>query len=231
MRLLLILLFGAFLVAADPDPLLEGLKEQAITYAQAQADSSGGAYVFRIVQPPTLPTLRKGKVSFQASHLSKSDLMGRFFVAFRILVDGMPGGICRVDLEGKWSGKLIRTTSPLPRKAVPDASQVEEVPFEGTPPPGAITSLPEGYRLRVPVGVGRTLTRSDLEPIPLVSAGDRVRVALNWGQLSISSEAIARSNGAKGDRVRLEMPGTKKSFMAEVTAPGEARSEWMGGHP
>lgn len=231
MRILLILFLGALLGAAEPDMLIEGLKEQAINYAQSQADTTGGNYTFLVVLPPKLPTLRKGKVSFQASHLSKSDLMGRFFVAFRILVDGAPAGICRVDLEGRWSGKLIRTLAALPRKAVPDATQVEEVPFEGTPPPGALSSLPEGFRMRVPVGIGRTLTRADLEPIPLISAGDRVRVELNWGPIAISSEAIARSTGAKGERIRLEMPSTKKMIFASVIAPGEARADWMGGRP
>jgi len=229
MRPLLILLLGVLLGAAEPDMVLEGLKDQAITYAQSQADTTGGNYTFRVIQPPSLPTLRKGTVAFQPSHLSKNDLMGRFFVAFRILVDGAPAGICRVDLEGKWTGKLLRTLTALPRKAVPDASQLEEVPFEGTPPPGALTSMPEGFRLRLPVGVGRTLTRSDLEPIPWVNVGDRVRVELVWGPVSVTSEAIARSHGPKGERVRLELPNTKRMIYAVVTAPGEARAEWMGG--
>ncbi len=211
--------------------LIEGLKDQAITYAQTQADTTGGSHTFRVVQPPALPTLRKGAVTFQPSHLSKNDLMGRFFVAFRILVDGAPAGICRVDLEGKWTGRLLRTTTALPRKAVPDASQIEEVPFEGTPPPGALTTLPDGFRTRFPIGVGRTLTRSDFEPIPLVSAGDHVRVELNWGPISITSDAIARSSGPKGERVRLELPSSRKMIHAVVIAPGETRAEWLGGRP
>lgn len=231
MRVFLILFLGVLLGAAEPDMLIEGLKDQAITYAQSQADTADSNFTFRVVKTPSLPNLRKGNVTFQASHLSKSDLMGRFFVAFRILVDGIPAGICRVDLEGKWSGKLLRTLAALPRKAVPNTSQIEEIPFEGNPPAGALSALPEGYRLRVPVSIGRTLTRSDFEPIPMVNAGDRVRVELNWGSISITSDAIARSNAPKGERVRLELPNSKKMIYAVVVAPGEAHAEWMGGRP
>lgn len=229
MRLVLFFFLGILLAAGEPDMLLEGLKDQAIRHAQTQADATGGSYSFQVVKSPTLPNLRKGNVTFQASHISKNDLMGRFFVAFRILVDGVPAGICRVDLEGKWSGKLLRTLVALPRKAVPEATQVEEVTFEGNPPSGALGSLPEGFRLRVPVGAGRTLTRADFEPIPMVSAGERIRVELSWGPVSITSEAIARSSGPKGERIRLELPSSKKTIYAVVTGPGEARSEWMGG--
>lgn len=229
MRIVLIFLLGMLLSAGSPDLVLEGLKDQALRHAQAQADASGGNYVFQVVRTPTLPTLRKGHVTFQPSNISKSDLMGRFFVGFRIFVDGTPAGICRVDLEGKWSGRLLRTLVSLPRKAVPEATQVEEVSFEGNPPPGALSALPEGFRLRVPVSAGRTLTRSDFEPIPLVSAGERVRVELNWGPVSITSDAIARSSGPRGERVRLELPRSKKMIQATVTGPGEARCDWRGG--
>nr|WP_320134134.1 flagella basal body P-ring formation protein FlgA [uncultured Holophaga sp.] len=231
LRWLLLLALGPLLGAAPVDMGLERLKEQAILYAQSQADSAGGAYTFQVVETPRLLHLPKGQISFQADHLSKSDLTGRFFVVFRVLLDGRPTGMCRVDMEGHWKGTLLRAINALPRKTTPDMTQFESVPFEGTPPPGALTTLPEGFRLRLPVGVGHTLTRMDLEPIPLVSAGDRVRVEVAWGRVSISAEAIARGTGPAGSKIRLEMPGSRKLIDAIITGPGETRMVWMTAQP
>ena len=81
-------------------------------------------------------------------------------------------------------------------------------------------------RLRQPVPAGRILTHADLEPIPLVSAGERIRLTASWDDLSISTEAIARSSGAAGERVRLELPGSRKALVGVVAGPGEARITW-----
>jgi flagella basal body P-ring formation protein FlgA len=70
----------------------------------------------------------------------------------------------------------------------------------------------------------------DLESIPVVTAGDQVRVELVSGALVIAVDAVARSNGAVGEKVRLEMPTSHKNLQAVVTGPGEARLLWAGGN-
>jgi len=131
-----------------------------------------------------------------------------------------------VDLQGTWYGQLLKARGSLPRKSVPSPDQLESVAFEGAPPAGALTAWPEGYRLRVQVAPGKILTRSDLEPVPLIVAGDRVRLLLQRGTLSVGTEATAMSPGAKGDKVRLEVQGGKKQVQAVVTGKGEAELRW-----
>jgi flagella basal body P-ring formation protein FlgA len=118
----------------------------------------------------------------------------------------------------------VRTA--LPRKAVPSEDQLEEVPFEGTPPPGALLEFPSGYRLRMPVPAGKILCRSDLQPIPLVNVGDMVRLELICGSAVVASETVARTAGSLGDKVRLELPNSRRAVQAVITAPGVARIEW-----
>ncbi|MGA2080536.1 MAG: flagellar basal body P-ring formation chaperone FlgA [Holophaga sp.] len=207
-------------------PPVEQLQSDAVKYAEAQAAALKGTYTFRVVKPPVLPRVQGGRLSFEPSHLSRRELGGMFFVVFRMFVDGRPLGQVRVDLEGRWTGQLLRTQTALPRKAVPVAGQVETVAFEGTPPAGALSEFPGGYRLRAPVPPGHILVMQDLEAIPVVVAGEQVRLEVVSGPLVIAVEALARSNGAVGDKIRLEMPSSHKNLQAVVSGPGEARVQW-----
>ena len=209
----------------------EQLQIDAVSYVEAQAAALSGHYTFRVLRPPVLPRFASGgKERFEPDHLSRKELGGAFFVSFRMYVDGRAVGLVRVDLEGAWTGKLLRAQMPLPRKAVPDATQFETVDFEGTPPVGALESIPAGYRLRTPVPIGHVLVMQDLETIPVIMAGDQVRAELVSGTLTIAVDALARTSGAVGDKVRLEMPSSHKNVQAVVLGPGEARVQWAGGN-
>lgn len=225
MRALLLFALGTLLAAEGPEADLRArLAQAALAYAQAQADQGTGETVLRLVKVPDLAHLR-GEVAFAPSHLSKPQPVGAFFVALKATVDGRPAGLVRVDLEGRWQGALLRTRKALARKAVPAEDQLEPFPFEGAPPSGALTVFPEGFRLRIPVGAGKVLTRADLEPIPLVATGEPVRVTLAWEALTLTAEATARSQGCLGDVIRVELP-TRRTILAKVTGPGQARVDW-----
>jgi len=246
LRILWLLLAGAALCAAPPQdapapepaaeekvalPPVEQLQADAVSYVEAQAASLSGKYVFRVVKPPVLQRVPPGaKLTFAPLRLSRKDLGGMFFVTFKQSLDGRPLGLVRVDMEGTWTGSLLRVRAPLARKTVPEASQFETVDFQGSPPAGALTELPSGYRLRAGVSTGHILAMQDLETIPVVSPGEQVRLEMVSGPLIIAVEALARSGGAVGDRVRLEMPTSHRSVQAVVTGPGEARVQWAGGN-
>jgi len=211
----------AALLAQEPG-LQEQLGLQAVAFAENVANSFPGQYTIQVSRPPKLPPLKTGQVTFEAERLSKQEPIGRFFVVFRIYVDGHPALTARVDMEGAWSGYLYRAKNALQRKSVITEADFEAMPFTGIPPAGALKELPDNIRLRQPITVGKTLTQMDIEPIPLISATDKVRVTFQNGSLQIISEATARSSGMRGDRVRLEMDGSKKLVQALVTGPGEA---------
>lgn len=230
MRILGLFLVGALLwggVDESPSPVVERLQRDALAYVESQAAGLPGAYVFKVVKPPVVPR-STGELRFEPSHLSKRDLAGRFFASFKVSVDGRSLGMVRVDLDGQWRGQLLRTRVALARKAIPDANQVEVMAFEGTPPVGALDELPEGFRIRAAVPPGHILTHNDLERIPVILAGDRVRLEVVNGSLTIAVEAVARNNGAVGDKVRLELPSSRKVMQAVVTGPGEAVVQWAG---
>lgn len=214
-----------FAQATAPLPLEERLRQEALAAAELQVQGVEG-YRFKVVSVSPLPPHAGPAARLELSHLSKREPTGRFFVAYRLVQEGRLIGTARVDLEGLWQGHLLMARTSLPRKAVPDPGSLEPTPFEGTPPPGALRAWPEGHRLRQPVNAGKVLTQSDLEPIPLVSQGERVRVTLTCGVLSITAEGVARTQGAKGDRVRVELP-SRKVLQASVCGQGEAEVVWQ----
>jgi flagella basal body P-ring formation protein FlgA len=207
-------------------PLPARLQQEAVEYAQAQSKSSAGQYVIRSTKLPMLPRLKQGvEIQFEPSHLSKREPTGAFFAVFKVMAEGRLVGSARVELEGRWTGNLLKTTESLGRKTVPTEAQLESVPFEGNPPPGALTEFPVGFRLRANMPAGRTLTQADLEPIPLVNAGERVRLTIRSGCMVISADATARGPGTLGDKVRVELP-SRKWVQAVVTGSGEASADW-----
>jgi flagella basal body P-ring formation protein FlgA len=201
---------------------MELLAIQALVFAENSAANMPGEYTFQVSSPPKLPPLKPGRLSFEADRLSKEDPVGRFFIVFRVFLDGRQATTTRVEMEGTWSGTLYQAINAHQRKAVISEDDFLMIRFEGVPPSGAVKALPDNVRLRQPLNIGKILTHMDIEPVPLVNATDRVRVTLQNGPLQIISVATARSNAAKGGRVRLEMDGSKKIVQGIVIGPCEA---------
>lgn len=223
MRCAALLLLPPALLAKAPASPVEQMVDVALAFAQSQAAAFGGAHSFKVAQPPRAPLVRPGTLTFEASHLSKHEPLGRFFVVLIAKVDGERVGMVRVDLEGSWVGTVLRAKGDLTRKAELSAELVDATPFEGIPPEGTLTELPEGQRLMRSVPAGRILTRGDLEVIPLVQSGDKVRLSAIHEALTISMDTMARSRAGLGERVRLEAPGSRRQVVGIVTGPGEAR--------
>ena len=220
MRLLLALLLLAPYLGAQGS-LADQASAEALAYAEGQVVGQAGHYAFKVLQPPFIPLLRAGKPVLEVSHLSKQPPQGRFFAAVKVLVEGRPAGTLRVEMEGQWVGEVLKAKESLRRKQVLTEDLIERVPVEGQPPAGALTELAPGLRTRAAVQAGKFLTQADVEPIPLVNIGEKVRLIGQHEALSIHAEAIARSSGLLGDRVRLEMP-SHKQITAIVTGPGQA---------
>ena len=222
-RALLLTLLACLGIRAE-DPRVVQVAEAGLAHAEQAAAKLPGQWQVKLVQPPTLPPLLPaGPLSITGAHLSKREPSGRFFVVLDLQVDTRRVGQVRVDLDGRWTGQLWRTREALGRRVVIEEGLLEPVAFEGVPPDGALLEPPTGLRTRGPLAAGRTVTRMDVEPVPLVQAGEKVKLTAETGTLSITAEALARSSGALGERIRLEAPGTRKPIQAVVTGPAEAR--------
>jgi flagella basal body P-ring formation protein FlgA len=209
--------------AQAPGFAAERMADVALAFAKEEASKLGGEYTFKLTQPPRVPRTLAGVLSFEASHLSKREPLGHFFVVMTTKVNGESVGMTRVDVEGNWVGTVFRAKAGLVRQTELTADRVDPCPFTGVPPPGFLTAIPEGQRLMRSVASGKILTRGDLEAIPLVQSGDKVRLSMTREALTISLDTTALNRAGLGDRVRLEIQGGRKPLMAIVTGPGEAR--------
>ena len=224
MRLAGLLLLPAALVAQSTASPIERLADAALAFATAEAKKLPGEHHFKVAQPPRLPILNHpGTLRFEPSHLSKHEPMGRFFVVVAVKLDGEKIATARVDLDGTWVGTVYRAKGDLARRAELSADLVEASPFEGVLPDGALTEIPTGQRLLRPLPTGKILTRGDLEAIPMVQSGDKVRLTATHDALTISLDTTARSRAGLGERVRLEAPGARRPVLGVVTGPGEAK--------
>lgn len=66
------------------------------------------------------------------------------------------------------------------------------------------------------VPAGRLLTWRDLARRPLVRKGDLVEVSASDGALLVTMKALALENGARGDRVTVRNPDSRRDFTATV---------------
>lgn len=223
----LLILFPAP-VLAQPQSDIDNLCAQALAFAKASSAGMAGTYTFQISRRPLMPPLKPGRLSFDAEHLSKQDPIGRFFAVFRIKVDGIASASVRVEMEGHWTGTLYRAKTALQRKTPITEADFEEFNYEGIPPAGAIKVFPQESRLSQPMQAGKIITKMQVEANPMINALDRVRVTLRNGKLQITSDGIAKSSGGRGEKVRVEMVGTRKILTAIVTGPGQATVETGG---
>jgi flagella basal body P-ring formation protein FlgA len=220
MRALVLLLCGCLAFAQEA---AARLAETAVAYAEIEAAKLSGEWHIKLAQPPRVPTqLGPGAFDVRPLLLSKREPCGRFFVVLDLWQDGKHVGQSRVDLEGTWKGRLYHLKQAVTRKTELTEDVVESYDHEGVPPEGAVTDLPKGFRFRGPLPAGRVLHRSDLEAIPLIQPGDTVKVVARGEGAEVRREAIARSAGGMGERIRLEASGTHRVIQAKVTGPGEA---------
>jgi flagella basal body P-ring formation protein FlgA len=224
MRGLILLLLACLGLGAGEDPRVVQLAEAAIARAQEVSGRMPGEWHFKLLQPPALPALLgPGPLTVIGTHLSRRDPVGRFFVVLDLQLEGRRAGQVRVDLEGRWKGDLWRCREATARRVVLDEAMLESVPFEGVPPDGALLEAPLGMRTKGPMAPGHTLTQMDVEAVPLVQAGEKVRLVAEVEGLVVTTEALARSSGALGERIRLEAIGTRKPIKAIVSGPAEAK--------
>ncbi len=220
MRILVLLLCGCLAFAQEATARLA---EAAVAFAEIEAAKLSGEWHIKLVQPPRVPTqLGPGAFDVRPVVLSKHEPRGRFFVVLDLWQEGRHVGQARVDLEGSWKGRLYHLRQAVARKAELTEDLVEGYDHEGVPPEGAMTELLKGFRFRGPLPAGRVLHRADLEAIPLIQPGDTVKVVARGDGAEVRREAIARSAGGMGERIRLEASGTHRVIQAKVTGPGEA---------
>ena len=79
-----------------------------------------------------------------------------------------------------------------------------------------------GAEAKSRLDVGQTLTQAHVVPPIVVSRGEQVMVHYLSGPVILKTKARALEDGRVGERIRLEVIGSKRRLEARVDAPGRA---------
>lgn len=77
-----------------------------------------------------------------------------------------------------------------------------------------------GKRVTRNIRNGAVIDASQLENIPLVHRGERVKILFTSGTLRLTATGIARSNGGLHEIIRVQNTSSNKIIQCQVTAPG-----------
>ncbi len=115
--------------------------------------------------------------------------------------------------------RAYRTNAPLPAFSQVHAENL----IAAEAPPSAFagyftdTSKLRFYKTNKTLRAGEFLRESDLIPLPLVRAGDRVDLLFENGAVRIKAQALSRQNGGLGDRVEVWNQANGKKYNGTVT--------------
>ena len=82
--------------------------------------------------------------------------------------------------------------------------------------PAVIEDLSEQRRVKSDLPTGGVLTHENLEPVPLVVAGQRISVRATVGNVTLMTFAVALQDGNEGDRIKVWKKRNNVTYTAIV---------------
>ncbi|MCK5527599.1 MAG: flagellar basal body P-ring formation protein FlgA, partial [Candidatus Latescibacteria bacterium] len=73
-----------------------------------------------------------------------------------------------------------------------------------------------GKRMTKTVGIGRIVSRKDVEERPIIIRGSRVTILAEMGGLTVQATGKALEDGWRGKRIKVRNEASKKRLVAEV---------------
>jgi flagellar basal body P-ring formation protein FlgA len=120
---------------------------------------------------------------------------------------------------------IVIASRDLAASTVIAAGDVEEKVALFDVPPTDVAQRAEdvlGRSLRRPIAKGASFAGRDLESVPLVRRGQEVNLVAHAGLVLVTVAAVAREDGAVGERIRVASSSSGSLVWARVLAPGRA---------
>ncbi len=80
----------------------------------------------------------------------------------------------------------------------------------------------EGMRAARTIPSGKPLERGMLQPIPVISRGDKIAIKCTVGAMDIMTTGVAKEDGSLGEQIDVVNVQTKRKIVAIVDGPGVA---------
>ncbi len=201
---------------------------QAATQQVEAANSGDGELVVQASPPTTQLYVSPGVLTYQAGAPQGELGGGSVIVPVSILVDGKPAKSVDVLLKVHRKFAALVAARPLAAHDTIGAADVTTETVEA--PLGGPSFLRDvnsviGKRTTKQIPMGAPLREGDVEAVPVVVPGARVNVLITAGGFTIIAPAVARTQGAVGDRVRVFVKTTHKELSGTVVDAGTVRVE------
>jgi len=178
----------------------------------------------RLPQPLLLP---RGELEWSLVPGDPGIVNSRSFtLIFR--VDGEVAENIAVRGEVKATAPVLVAAVDLPRGTVLNRNDLRLVPADLSKGRNPCQDADEviGKKLTRALRAGDLLDRGQVDFPPLVKRGEVVSVCAGRGALRLSANGVARSDGRKGDTIRVKNSGSGKDILCRVTGPGQAKVDY-----
>lgn len=151
-------------------------------------------------------------------------------VPVTVLVDGKPSKTVEVSFKLKRLVPVLVATRQLDAHTVLKLDDFSLTTQEIGPGVVVVTdaALLIGMRTTRLIPAGGVITRNAVEGTPVVTIGAPVTVTVTFGNISVETSGVARTQGALGDRIHVFIPKTNKDIIAIVLDAKTVRLEDNG---
>jgi len=113
------------------------------------------------------------------------------------------------------SARELKKGEPLSindfRSAKIDVAHLKGTPFN-------LADKLNEYEAKINISQGTVLVKEIIEKSPIIQPGYKLQAVIERGNVLVSTEAISKQEGAKGDIIKIEIPlkGCRKIFKAKI---------------
>ncbi len=197
----------------------ETVRQAVKSYISSQSPWTAGQIKIRKIRMNHPVHLPPGEMHIQVQAPKHTDWLGAIPFSVKFLVKGQVVSKLTVPATIEvWSDVLL-AAKPLGRgqPVTPDSIKMVRMNLSRAPA-NAILSKEQalGRRVNRSIAANSILRDDQIEMPPVVKRGDLVQVVAQSQAMMISIKGVAKQDGARGDRIRVENMRSKRIIYAQV---------------
>jgi flagella basal body P-ring formation protein FlgA len=198
----------------------EVVRETVCAFVRSRAQGHPEEYTVEFLSVPDSVVLPEGGCAAFVNDPGIRIFRGALNVEVEFRKDDRVEGRCSASFVVRTHRMVLVAARTLDRNMQVTASDVREQWMETTElPEEIIVGMDQlaGMRTRRIVTEGSVIPAGALEPVPLVMHGQVVRLVVRRGPVTLSTQAIARADGRRGEIIPVQQMGTHGRLKAKVT--------------
>lgn len=178
---------------------------------------------------PSTLTVPLGSIDYELMSQNHDKYLGQKTISVLIKVNGVAKGKVKMRGNLELYGDVVIVSRRLNRRDIISNEDLAVVRRNITMFSHELVTSPGeaiGQGLKTSLGPGAILLKQYLEEQPLVKRGDLVTITATTPSMQITTKGEARSQGAKGDIVRVKNLSSRQMISAQVVSHGMVRVDF-----